>query len=157
MWTPPPMCALLAACIGYNLLSFPPAINLNKSLQIPLLTLPFGVSACVLQNHSMSENSQHVFFFCRISHCPSTASFLTTHDTLIPSPALPCTVNTLHCYGLSETMDVGQRAEGCGWMPQHRPMEKKPAVTLSASALWKESSTTGIWQNYTVLYIFLCS
>lgn len=56
-----PLCVLLAACMCYNLLSFPPAINLNKSLQIPLLTLPFCVSACVLQNHSMRKNSQRVF------------------------------------------------------------------------------------------------
>ncbi len=108
----------------HNLLSFPPAINLNKSLQIPLLTLPFCVSACVLQNHNIRENDSVNMSFCRISRCTSILSFLTSHDTLIPSPAPPCTVNTLHCYSLSETMEVGQRAEGCGWMPQHKPVEK---------------------------------
>lgn len=108
--------ALYVLCLlrVHNLLSFPPAINLNKSLQIPLLTLPFCVSACVLQNHNIRENDSVNMSFCRISRCTSTLWFLTPHDTLIPSPAPPCTVNTLHCSGLSETMEVGQRAEGCG-------------------------------------------
>lgn len=56
------VCLLLAACMGYNLLSFPPAINLNKSLQIPRLTLPFCVSACALQSRSMKTKQPTCLF-----------------------------------------------------------------------------------------------
>lgn len=76
--------------------------------------------------------------FCRDSWCPSVVSLLTSHDTMIPAPAPPCSANTLYCCGLSETIEVRQRAEGCGWMLQHPATEKRPAVTLSASALWKK-------------------
>lgn len=78
--------------------------------------------------HKGKRLGQHVFLSGSLLCCTSTLSFLTSHDTLIPSPAPPCSVNTLHCYGLSETMEVGQRAEGCGWMPQHKPVEKKKKV-----------------------------
>lgn len=143
----------------HNLLSFPPAINLNKSPQIPLLTLPFCASACVLQNHSIRENDSVNMSFCRISRRTSTLSFLTSHDTLIPSPAPPCTVNTLHCYGLSETMEVGQRAEGCGWMPQHKPMEKSLQSHFPPVFFEKKRVQPGVTHDTTTLYsyIFLCS
>ena len=61
----PPLHALCLLRV-HNLLSFPPAINLNKSLQIPFLALPFCVSACVLQNHNIRENDSVNMSFCRL-------------------------------------------------------------------------------------------
>ena len=74
----------------HNLLSFPPAINLNKSLQIPILTLPVCVSACVLQKSQQKGKrlSQHVFLSDPSLHINTLISNLTWHPDSIPSSPL---------------------------------------------------------------------
>lgn len=67
--------------------SFSPAINLNKSLQIPLLTLPFCVSAWVLQNRQ-HEGSRDLFVGPLTAN--EWACFHAWHPDSIPGSPLHC-------------------------------------------------------------------
>lgn len=65
------MCASCVLLRVHSLLSFPPAINLNKSLQIPLPAPPFFLCLHVSFKITKGEKLPGQLSFCWTSHCTS--------------------------------------------------------------------------------------
>lgn len=103
-------------------------INPCKSLSSPSLSV-FPRMSFKIATWGEKKRASHCVFFLRSLAAHQHSHFWPHMTPWVHAQIPSCRVNTQHCYGLSETMEVGRRAEGCGRMPQHKPVKKKSVVT----------------------------